>query len=284
MTTPSDTAKLLKHLDLKQYEATALEHLFSLGRTTAPNLAEATNIPQARIYSVLSSLADMGYVKVIPGRPKKYQSKPPDEIIDRACENRRQSFESYRREIESIRDEFLNTFGPLYEQASKDITPTEELFYVVGVGEPSETETRQLYTDAKERVNVLTKSFEYFDEVEPAFSDAVERNLTVQLIFLDPRHLSAENKTIQRETVTTIDATYPEVNYRFSREKLPWRGTLVDPSMNYDTGKAIFLVEEKDVPLHMRQAAVTENGSFVAGMKRYFELIWEHDSYKTPRN
>jgi hypothetical protein len=28
----------------------------------------------------------------------------------------------------------------------------------------------------------------------------------------------------------------------------------------------------------MRQAAVTENGSFVAGLGRYFDLIWEHES------
>jgi len=32
------------------------------------------------------------------------------------------------------------------------------------------------------------------------------------------------------------------------------------------------------VPNHMRQAAITENGAFVAGLKRYFGLIWEHES------
>jgi hypothetical protein len=52
--------------------------------------------------------------------------------------------------------------------------------------------------------------------------------------------------------------------------------------MDYDTGKAIFLVEEKDVPLHMRQAAVTKNGSFVAGMDRYFTLTWEYESTRAP--
>jgi hypothetical protein len=48
--------------------------------------------------------------------------------------------------------------------------------------------------------------------------------------------------------------------------------------MDYETGRAIILVEEKDVPLHMRQAALTDNGSFVAGLNRYFELVWEHES------
>jgi hypothetical protein len=48
--------------------------------------------------------------------------------------------------------------------------------------------------------------------------------------------------------------------------------------MDYETGIAIVLVEEKDIPLHMRQAAVTENGSFVAGLKRYFDLVWQYES------
>ncbi len=79
MTTSHDTTSLLNHLELKEYESTALEHLLSLGRTTAPNLAEATDIPKARIYGVLDSLNGMGYIKTIPGRPKQYQPKSPAE-------------------------------------------------------------------------------------------------------------------------------------------------------------------------------------------------------------
>ena len=32
------------------------------------------------------------------------------------------------------------------------------------------------------------------------------------------------------------------------------------------------------VPLHKRKAAVTENGSFVAGLSQYFDLVWNHES------
>ncbi len=28
----------------------------------------------------------------------------------------------------------------------------------------------------------------------------------------------------------------------------------------------------------MRQAAITEDDSFITGMNRYFDLIWEYDS------
>lgn len=265
-------------LNLQEYEATALANLLELGRTSAPDLAQATGIPKARIYSVLEALADMGYIKIIPGRPKQYQPKSPEQILERASENARQRYESRRSELESSKDEFLERFGPLYEQASKSTTPTEEFFWVVDVGDPSETETRALYREADERIQVLTKSFEYLDDIEPALAEALDRQVPLEVLFLHPEHLSTENQRTQAEILEYLWKEYPGVDTRFSNEPLPWRGTLTDPSMEYDTGKAIFLVEERDIPLSMRQAAVTDNGSFVAGLSRYFELIWKHDS------
>jgi sugar-specific transcriptional regulator TrmB len=277
-----DAAGMLEGLGLTEYEATALAELLTLGRTTAPNLAEATGIPKARIYGVLDSLSDRGYAEIIPGRPKEYQPKSPEEILDRAVENRRQEFEGFRQDIEDQRKAFLAEFQPRYERASEDIKPTEELFHVVDVGEPSETETRRLYHDAEERIGVITKSFEYFESVRPAFEDALDRGIDVDVLLLHPDLLSDENRPIQRDRVEQLRADYPSVDLRFSEEKLPWRGTIVDPSMDYESGRAIILVEEKDVPLHMRQAAITENGSFVAGLKRYFDLVWDYESVDDP--
>ncbi|WP_312911940.1 TrmB family transcriptional regulator [Natronosalvus caseinilyticus] len=277
-TEPTD---LLQELELKEYEATALEHLLSAGRTTAPDIAKATGIPKARVYGVLESLANYGFIKVIPGRPKQYQPKSPETVLERAKENRRQAYEDYCTEIDSIESTFLETFGPLYEQANEDVTPTSELFHVVDVGDPSETETRQLYQNAAETVYVITNSFAYFEDIETAISTASEQGLEVSVLFLDPRRLPSEKAAVQADIVERIASEYPAIRYRFSEEVLPWRGTFIDPSMEYDSGKAIFLVEETDVPNHQRQAAITENGSFVAGMKRYFDLIWRYESLES---
>lgn len=276
-----EPSELLSVLDLTEYEEQALETLLVLGQTTAPDLSEATGIPKARIYGVLDSLADAGYIKVIPGRPKKYQPKPPTEILDRSIETRRQGFESYRHELETMREDFVETLQPIYESASEEVTPTEELFYVVDVGEPSEEETRRLYRGADERIHIITKSFEYLDEVEPTLADALDDGCEVRILFLHPQHLSAENQAVQQSVVTTLHESYPSIETRFSEGLLPWRGTIIDPSMDYDQGAAIMLVEEKDIPLHKRQAAVTENGSFVAGLERYFDLLWTYESTDT---
>jgi sugar-specific transcriptional regulator TrmB len=278
MSNPSDPDELLSKLDLAEYEQTSLEYLFRLGRTTAPDLSEATGIPKARIYGVLDSLSDAGYVKVIPGRPKQYEPKPPATLLERAAENRRQEYESFSHSLDSIRDEFVETFGSMYEAASDDLSPTEELFHVVDVGEPSERETRALYNDATDQVCVITKSFEYFRSVEPSVESTLNRGVDVTVLMLHPSHLEDDNQRIQREISERIESKYQSIDVRFSEERLPWRGTIIDPSMSYDSGKAVLLVEEENIPLHKRQAAVTENASFVAGMKRYFDLVWTYES------
>ena len=278
----SEGVPLLETLELTEYEAQALDRLLELGRTTAPNLADATGIPKARIYGVLESLSNQGYVKVIPGRPKEYQPKPPSEILERATANRRQAYEAYRQDIEGMRDAFLEHYEPLYEAAGETVTPTEELFWVVDVGDPSLRETREIYRAADDRLHILTKSFEYLPEVEETLADVLDTGVEVRVLLLDPDHLTAANQEIQAEMRTRLNETLPDLEYRFSERPLPWRGTIADPSMEYDTGKAIFLVEEKDVPLHMRQAAVTDNGSLVAGLNRYFTLTWEYESGRSP--
>lgn len=265
-------------LGLTEYEETALEELISLGQTSAPNLAEATGIPKARIYGVLDALSDRGFIKVIPGRPKQYQSKAPAEILDRAVENQRQEYEQFEAELDSRREAFLSEHEPLFERATESVTPTSELFHVVDVGEPSERETRRVYDDAERELLVMSKSFEYFDSVRPAFEAALDRGIDVSVLLVDPGRLSEENREIQSGIVERITDAYQEVGVRFSEERLPWRGTVADPSMAYDAGTAILLVQEDEVPNHMRQAAITENGAFVAGLKRYFDLVWEYES------
>lgn len=273
-----DGAELLEVLDLSDYETTALDQLLTTGRTTAPNLADATDIPKARIYGVLESLGNKGFIEIIPGRPKEYQPKPPADLLERAKDNRRQTYETYCEEVDEMADAFLNHYKPRYEQANEEIPPTAELFHVVDVGEPSLRETRRIYRQAETTLHIMTKSFEYLDDVIPAFRDVVAEDVTIKVLFLHPDHLSAENDRIQTDILDRLDSVFPSVEYRFSSQLMPWRGTLADPSLDYETGTAIFLVEEKDVPLHMRQAAVTENGSFVSGLNRYFTLIWDHDS------
>lgn len=270
--------EFLSRLDLTEYEEQALAELLLLGRSTAPELSEATGIPKARIYGVLDELADAGYVTVIPGRPKEYRPHDPEEIVDRAVRNRRDEYERFADEVEETREAFVERYAPVRDRDVDELGPAEDLFHVVDVGEPSERETRRLFREAEREAYVLTKSFGYIDAVRPALREAVDRGVDVKALMLAPEHLSPENEERQAAIREELAAEFPTVTVRISDRVLPWRGTFVDPDTDYETGHGLFMVEQEDVPNHRRQAAVTENPSFVAGLWQYFDLLWRHES------
>lgn len=275
----SDTGEdLFSLLDLTEYEAAALEELLLLGRTTAPDLAEATGIPKARIYGVLDSLSEAGYVKIIPGRPKRYEPHDPSAITDRAIENQRHAYERFREDVEAVEESFVDAYAPVRDRGVDELSPTEDLFHVVDVGEPSERETRRLFREATEAVFVLTKSFGYVESVEVAMREALDRGVDIDVLMLTPEHLSESNRQRQAEIRALLAEEFPGVTVRVSDRVLPWRGTFADPSVDYDSGRGLLLVEQEEVPNHHRQAAVTENPSFVAGLWQYFDLLWRHES------
>lgn len=267
-------------LELMAYEAEALDGLLRLGRTTAPNLAEATGIPNARIYGILDNLGNAGYIKITPGRPKQYEPKEPSTILEQAKENHYQAYEEFRADINAVRDDFLQYYTPLYQSADNEVSTTEELFYVVDVGDPSERKTKEIYRHATAQLHIMTKSFEYLESVEPSLRDIAETEVQVRILFTHPDCLSEVNQEIQGQIIDRIESKFPNIDYRFSSSLMPWRGTIADPETG--DGTAIFLVGEKDTPVHMRQAAITEDESFISGMNRYFHLIWKHDSVEVP--
>jgi len=266
----------LKKLGLKEYHAKALSHLIELGETTAPELSQSSNVPKPRIYETLNDLADRGLIEKNPGRPTKYKPKSPDKIIDRMIHNKKKSLQDEIDQLEREGEEFKESFQSIYETGSSETRKT--LLKTVSVGEPSEKETELMYQNAEEQINVATKSMEWLPEIKETLNEAIERGVEVKILFLSQDHLEEENIEIQNQNIKTLKEDFPEVKIKYSEFLLPLRGSMVDPSYDYTSGKAIFLVEEKDVPLTLRDAAVTENPSLVAGMKRYFDLIWEHES------
>jgi len=72
--------------DLNNYEARVYETLLNLGETTAWQIALQSNVPQAKIYEVLSSLESKGFVERSVGRPLKFRPIEPEISLPQAIE------------------------------------------------------------------------------------------------------------------------------------------------------------------------------------------------------
>ncbi len=76
-----DVLNSLRRLGLNQYEAKAYFALCTTGANTAGEISERAELPRPRVYDVLSSLQDKGFVAVQQGRPVKYRSLDIGEAV-----------------------------------------------------------------------------------------------------------------------------------------------------------------------------------------------------------
>jgi len=65
-------AQFIDTLDLKRYEKEVILYLSSVQNADANKIYRNTKVPKGRIYSVLNSLSEKEFVKIIPTSPKKY--------------------------------------------------------------------------------------------------------------------------------------------------------------------------------------------------------------------
>jgi sugar-specific transcriptional regulator TrmB len=182
---------------------------------------------------VLDTLAEAGYIKMIPGRPKQYQPHEPETIVDRAVMNRQDSYEQFKTEVNAVADSFVESYSPIEDRDLDELSPTEDLFHVVDVGEPSERETRRLFREADEEVFALTKSFGYLDAITPAMDAAIDAGVSVNVLMLSPDHLTDANRDEQQAIRATLADSFPSVSVRITDRILPWRGTFIDPDLQY---------------------------------------------------
>ncbi len=266
--------EVLEKLGLSNYQVRALISLLKCGEAKASEVSELSGVPRAKIYEVLDQLADMGLVDKIPTRPVRFRARKPEEIVERLRKNIVMEFEDRIGFFESMQKELMRNFASLYSPSG---FKTKELIRVVSVGDASERETRMMYSEAEREIDIVSRSFEYYPKVRKELVQAFDRGVKVKILLLGAEFIDERTRKVQHEVVKMLKADM-DAEIRFSRTVLPLRGSIVDPSYDYRTGKAIFVVEDPETPLYLRDAAVTENPSLVAGMKKYFDLIWEYES------
>jgi len=104
-----ETRAALREMGLNAYEIDSYLVLVSGGQMTAMEVSEQANVPYSKMYEVLNSLKEKGWIKSTESRPFKYYPVPP--------------VEATRLTKLRLEDKFVNlentiaeTLQPLYEQ------------------------------------------------------------------------------------------------------------------------------------------------------------------------
>ncbi|PAU84557.1 transcriptional regulator [Halorubrum salipaludis] len=165
-----DTEELLETLqaaDLSYYQANAYVTLLELGTASATEVAQASDVPDARIYDVLRDLDDLGYVELYEQETFQARATDPETIVTGLTE-RASAFESAAAEIEER-----------YERPTLDTQTVSIVKRFDTVLEAARTFVR----DADIQVHA-TLTRDQFEALRSDLADARDRGVTVNVTVL----------------------------------------------------------------------------------------------------
>lgn len=95
-------AQFVDELDLNSYDKEIILFLASVDNADANTIYKKTKVPKGRIYSILNSLIEKGFVNIIPTSPKKYKIDNVKESIKKYLEEKKTNLGKKIKEVENI--------------------------------------------------------------------------------------------------------------------------------------------------------------------------------------
>lgn len=93
----------LRPFGFTEYEAKCFVALARIGSGTAKEVSEVSEVPRARVYDCMETLADHGLVDIQNASPRRFRAADTDEVIrvlDRWCSSRVERLEDHLRRLE----------------------------------------------------------------------------------------------------------------------------------------------------------------------------------------
>jgi sugar-specific transcriptional regulator TrmB len=104
-----DSKQTLREIGLNTYEIDAYFALLEGGQMTAMEISKKAKVPYSKIYEVLNSLKEKGWIKSTESRPNKYYPLPPMEALATTKNRLEDKYKSWEKTI-------ATEMQPLYEK------------------------------------------------------------------------------------------------------------------------------------------------------------------------
>jgi sugar-specific transcriptional regulator TrmB len=167
------THEILRKMGLNAYETDAYLALLEGGQLTAMEISREAKVPYSKIYEVLNSLKQKGWIKSTETRPSKYYPVPPLEAAAAAKRRLEDEYQSWEQGL-------VEELQPLYEK--RELVERPDILILHG--------QQAVLTKIEE---VLTKGNREIMIAAPAFArplialveaplNVVKKNVTVNLM------------------------------------------------------------------------------------------------------
>lgn len=135
-----EAVELLQELGLKQYESKCFVALARIGRGTAKEISEASEVPRTRVYDAIRVLETKGLVEIQHSNPQQFRPVDIDEAVA-----------TLRTEYENRAEELRDALSELEPAVTEGETPVHEVWSLTGKT-AIENRTVEFIDDADEEV------------------------------------------------------------------------------------------------------------------------------------
>ncbi len=174
MTANEETRSTLREMGLNAYEIDAYIVLLAGGEMTAMEISSQASVPYSKMYEVLNSLKDKGWIKSGESRPFKYYPVPPIEATRSTKLRLEDKYVCWENTI-------AETLQPLYEK--RDLVERPDMLILRGQ-QAVLTKLEEIFKKASVEIVVATPEFAkpLIALAEPLFGSGLKKSVTMKLM------------------------------------------------------------------------------------------------------
>jgi len=174
----------LKGIGLNLYERNLYVAALIKKVATASELAELSNVPRARVYDVLQSLEQKGFIIIQHGSPFKYIAIEPKEAFENLRHKILKDAEEASKRLEKLKNsEIMKEMQSIYDRDLKIISP-ENFSGVIKSSEKIRMHIRSLLGKTRNYTKILTseKGLKELTYHTKNFSKLKEDNIIIEIL------------------------------------------------------------------------------------------------------
>ncbi len=210
--------ELVKHIkeyfNLNIYETKVWLALLSKGIASAREVADLSGVPRSRTYDVLESLEKRGFAMTKIGKPVKYISIKPTEVLEKMKSNTMQEAQEKVKSLATLKD--TQEYVELEQLHNSGISPIKSQDITGSLKGRSNilSRLRELLENAKSEVMICTSAADFEDKsrvLVPALEKLNKGNIKIKLALSgEPEKIKKINAkfNLKAKTIASIARFY----------------------------------------------------------------------------
>jgi len=194
---PELVKRIKEHFNLNIYETKVWLALLSKGIASAGEVAEISGVPRSRTYDVLESLEKRGFAITKIGKPVKYISVKPTEVIEKIKSNAMQDAQERIKSLSSLKE--TQEYLELTQLHNSGISPIKSSEIAGSLRGRSNvlSRVRELLENAKTEALICTSVTDFEDKgrvLAPVMEKLSKRDVKLKIVLSgDPERIKKLN-------------------------------------------------------------------------------------------